>query len=302
MSYDLFLYRRKGTGSLTKKAFLKFFKGRPHCEVQDAQVGYQNEKTGVYFTLEFSKGSDPSEDEPHIYFNMNYYRPHVFGLEAERLLTPMVEELDLVVSDTQIDGMGDGEYSPEGFLRGWNAGNRFAHKALASIKEEDEEPVSPAHVLPMKQLRECWEWTYGIDELYEEIHDQGIDVFIPQVLYLLCDGTLQTVCIWPQLIPTAVPKVDRVLVLRDQLPDCFEQPDDPASALVPWHDLRHAASEFEVVDAEGNSLPYILMDYGTAEDAPPELIDFVRTVPSFPGTLQAIAVDQILDEELVKSR
>ena len=114
------------------------------------------------------------------------------------------------MSDPQIEGMGEGEYTPEGFLRGWNAGNRFAHQAYLALEQRGEKLIGRHHVLPAKTLRACWEWTYGIDTLYDRVHDDDIDVFIPQVMYALCDGALQTLCVWPQLIPTALPAVGAI--------------------------------------------------------------------------------------------
>jgi hypothetical protein len=96
MSYDLYLYRREGAPRLKKKGFQSYFKDRPHFTVKGSHAGYENEKTGVYFNFDYGDGkdADASESEAgreHIYFNLNYFRPHVFGLEAERALTSLVE-------------------------------------------------------------------------------------------------------------------------------------------------------------------------------------------------------------------
>jgi hypothetical protein len=305
MSYDLYLYRRASADPLKEEGFQSYFEDRPHFTVKGTQAGYENEKTGVYFTFQYSDGTDADADDSttsreHIHFNLNYFRPHVFGLEAERVLTQLVEALDLVVSDPQTEGMGEGEYTPEGFLRGWNAGNRFAHQACLALEQEGEKLIGRHHVLPAKLLRACWEWTYGIEALYDRVHDDGIDVFIPRVMFALCDGVLRTLCVWPQLIPTALPAVDRILVMRDQLPH-FAKGVDTANALVPWEEVRKAASGFELVSGEDTpGLQYVLMDYGSGEEAPEELVDFVRALPAFGGKLQGIATDQILDEELVR--
>lgn len=304
MSYDLYLHRRAGAGPLTKEAFLAYFTGDPHVTLTDNHAHYENKKTGVYFTFQYSEVVAGDADETagaRIYFNMNYFRPHVFGLEAERVLSRLVKKLDLLVSDPQAEGMGEGEYTPEGFLRGWNAGNRFGYQAYLSLEPRGEQLLTQRHTLPAKTLRAGWEWTYGIDALYDDVHADDIDVFIPQVMFVLCDGVLQTLCVWPQLIPTALPAVDRVLVMRDQLPPHLAEGADPSRALVSWAEVRAAAAEFELVTARGNrGLEYVLMGYGTAEDAPAELADFVRALPPFDGTLQILATDQILDEELVR--
>ncbi|HYT88607.1 MAG TPA: hypothetical protein VEL76_07850 [Gemmataceae bacterium] len=308
MSYDLYLYRREGAKPLKKKGFQDYFKGRTNFTLKGIQAHYHNEKTGVYFTFDYNdgKGKDSDPEDPHavhehIYLNVNYFRPHIFGLEVERILTALVKDLDLVVSDPQNEGMGDGEYTPEGFLRGWNAGNRFGHQAYLAMEQKGETLIPQHHVLPAKTLRACWEWTYGIDALYEHFHADDIDVFIPRVMYALCDGKLQTLCVWPQLIPMALPVVDLVLVMRNELPKRFAKGVDPANAVVPWKEVRKAASAFEVISGKkAPGLKYLLLDYGKAENAPPELVEFVRRLPAFSGQLQLIATDQILDEELVR--
>lgn len=306
MSYDLYLLRRAGAKPLTKKEFQSFFKGGSDFTVKGTSVGYSNEKTGVYFSFEYSDGkaADADPDDPlagraHVHFNLNYIRPHTFGLEAERVLTRMVAALDLIVSDPQNEGMGDGEYTPEGFLRGWNAGNRFGYQTMRSIQQRGETALSGQHVLPAKTLRACWEWTYGINRLYDRLHEDDIDVFVPRVMYTLCDGALRTCCVWPQLIPTALPAVDVVLVMRNELPQGTEG--ETGNALVAWKDVRKAAAKFKLVsgkDAPG--LKYVLMDYGTAEEAPPELVEYVRGLPAFEGSMQGVSPDRVLDEELVR--
>src|SRR5262245_51012028 len=138
MSNDLYLYRREGAAPLKKKGFNAYFEGRPHFTLNENQAFYKNEKTGIYFSVYYSDGKgcaaeDPNAGREHLHFNMNYFRPHVFGLEAEPVLTALVKDLDLAISDPQNEGMGDGEYTPEGFLRGWNAGNRFGHQTYLSL-------------------------------------------------------------------------------------------------------------------------------------------------------------------------
>jgi hypothetical protein len=71
--------------------------------------------------------------------------------------------------------------------------------------------------------------------------------------------------------------------------------------VVAWNDVRKAASKFKLVPGKATAgLKYVLMDYGTAEEAPPELVSFVRDLPAFAGQLQGISLDRILDDELVR--
>src|SRR5687767_9749036 len=91
MSYDLFLSARAGKG-IDRKGFRAFFKGRKHYEVGEGQAVYQNENTGVYFIFD-------EPEEGVVSFNLNYFRPHTFGLEAAIEVEAVVKAVDAVVAD-----------------------------------------------------------------------------------------------------------------------------------------------------------------------------------------------------------
>ncbi len=158
MSYDLWFRAANGTAPGPEQVH-QYFAGRPHYRMSEQQAWYENETTGVYFSFELSDESgqaDEEEDEQQrdvlpVAFNINYFRPHVFGLEAEPELTAFVERFGLTVSDPQSDGMGDGAYSCEGFLRGYNAGNRFAHQAMLSMNETPALHTLPEAVIEVSQ-------------------------------------------------------------------------------------------------------------------------------------------------------
>src|SRR5262245_29767647 len=143
MSYDLYFKSRSGEPSVSAEDFASFFRARPNYEVSEQQAIYQNEATGVYFI--FDIGDEESEEEEPgllpLSFNLNYLRPHIFGLEAELELSTLVKQFDLLVSDAQIDGMNEGEYSADGFLRGWNTGNEFGYQSILS-QSPDHQPMT----------------------------------------------------------------------------------------------------------------------------------------------------------------
>jgi hypothetical protein len=302
MSYDLYLFRRPGADRLGKKGFADFFKDLEHFRIDKDEAHYHNEATGVYFHFAYSAGKKGKKGEPateSLYFNLNFFRSHIFGLEAADTLENVVEELDLTVSDPQLEGMGDGEFTRDGFLRGWNAGNRFAHSAILSMK--DEQRVTQPYTLPAAQNEAYWRWTYERQVLVDLLAEDGIDVFVPRIMFLGGAGGVRSMCIWPNLVPTAVPEVDEVLVARDQLPEKFAEGVEAGYALVPWKAFRKASAGFRTVAAGADTpLSYALLDYGTQEDAPPKLADYVRQLPGTTEKLALIEPDQILDEELVR--
>ena len=132
MSYDLYFKPR--SGELSQDRFLRYFQNRPLYVVQNQQAWYQDEDTGVYFSFEMRAPDEGEEDDPAaaypVSFNMNFFRPSFFALEAEPELSRVVSDLDLVVLDPQNDGMGEGNFDPARFVSGWRKGNEFGYSAI----------------------------------------------------------------------------------------------------------------------------------------------------------------------------
>jgi hypothetical protein len=196
MSYDLFLRELPSD-------VLDWLGEREHYGVSDTQAAYHNENTGVYFTF------DQADDG--LAFNLNYFRPHVFGLEAEREVTALVEKFRPEIEDPQSEGMGEGPYSPEGFLRGWNAGNLFAHRVMRSHQEEA--PLT----LPAATLEWVWRWNYEKEHYQDELNTaEMVSCFVPTIWLLSRPSEparVLTACVWGEAMPIALPEVDVVLVV-----------------------------------------------------------------------------------------
>ena len=97
MSHDLFFLTRRPQ-PVSLDAFQSYFASRPHYTLQGndaSQALYENDDTGVYFSFDYSadgSGVDEAVDPDlgslgwsgtGMSFNLNYWRPHIFGLEAE---------------------------------------------------------------------------------------------------------------------------------------------------------------------------------------------------------------------------
>src|SRR5262249_3477140 len=158
------------------------------------------------------------------------------------------QEFDLIVDDPQTEGMGQGGYSPEGFLRGWNAGNRFAHHAMQALKQRGEQVLGSQLTLPAAVNETHWNWNFNRKTFGEELWDREVDVFVPRIMFIRLEGRLQSVCVFPDLVPTAVPRVDHVIISRDQLPENFGGPRQIRPALATWEALLAAAPSFEFVE------------------------------------------------------
>ncbi|MCC6918504.1 MAG: hypothetical protein IT548_04835 [Alphaproteobacteria bacterium] len=211
MSYDLYL----ASPGLTEAAFDRHFSGRPHYE---APGSYANDDTGVYFSFDFAEGdveddADPEAPDlfrhPHVAFSLNYFRPHAFGLEAVAEVSAFVAAFDCAVHDPQVNGMDDGPYSDEAFLRGWNTGNAFGYRAL-SDKLGDDLVVADDDL-----IEQVWRWNFDRHVAQAKM---GNALF---VLRLTCarhlgDGSPIVYATWTEGVMTALPEyaTHAVLVRR----------------------------------------------------------------------------------------
>lgn len=211
MSYDLYF---RPTKPLDLVAVRAFFEERGY-KVSETQAFFENEATGVYFGFDFNP-EKPEGSGASVAFNINYYRPHVFGLEAASELTSFIEAFGLEIEDPQMHGMGNGPYSADGFLRGWNAGNEVAHGVIAS-NEGVERPLA----LPAARNAGVWRWNYARDTIVDELELNLGDVppcFVPTVMMVVPEGTndVKTIVVWDVHMAIAIPDVDLVVTHDDK--------------------------------------------------------------------------------------
>ena len=284
MSYDLFL-TPKPKSRLPRASLHAFFRNRPNYRLHNNQALYENEDTGVNFSFDLPRGdlggfsllrllriSRPES----IAFNLNYFRPHTFGLEAELELTALIKKFNLNIHDPQHEGMADGPYSPEGFLRGWNAGNRFGcHATLKSAPH-------PVRTLPATKIEEIWNWNFARKERQKEI---GSNIFVPVIMLMDSAGVIETVAVWTQAIPILLPPVDSVLLMID--------PQNATLAKVPFSELLPLIARFQATYEEA---PCYHLDY---TKAPPEIHNFFYAKRPAPEDLERLSPGEVLDEELI---
>jgi hypothetical protein len=292
MSFDLSFYRTGEKPPLTQEEFLTHFQGRPHYQVSGTRAHYENEDTGVSFTFDYGGASNREGEEDEgtsevaprsAWFNMNYCRPHTFALEAEPEVTAFVQALSLRIDDPQTNGMGRGEYTPEGFLRSWNSGNKFGTGAILALKQG----ADPVPVLPSTLIEGCWRWNY-------ERHDFGDQrervAFAPQILFLRHNGRVCTLVVWSDEVVTALPVVDLVVLNR--------RPSRKKTdlTLIEWAELKPVLTHF---DRETDPMDHLMPRF---EEVPNEVLKFCRSTGTpIQGKLDWIPVDQILDQELVEA-
>lgn len=203
MSYDLFLTSSR----LCPDAFAQYFSQRPNYE----QPGwYVNPDTGVYFQFEFQQ-PEPDEGrlDENVAFSLNYFRPHTFGLEAEPEVAAFVAAFGCTIHDPQFEGMGDGPYSADGFLRGWNKGNAFGYASIAP-----RGGLADVLLADKAQIERVWRWNLGLKSLQGTV---GEGHFLPRANWgkRLSNGATIVFAIWGEGVWTAFPDcVTHVLLMR----------------------------------------------------------------------------------------
>ena len=276
MSYDLSLAAGKGK-KIDKKSFSAYFKARPRYELGNGQAVYQNEETGVYFIF----------DEPQdgmVMFNLNYFRPHTFALEAAIELEALAKTFGATVADPQGEMADDGPFVKEGFLRGWNHGNRFAYKSMLEVED------GPVHAWPRKRIREVWEWNYAraLEREKDEEELEG-QLFAPVIFAVDLNGEAKSVGIWPPECTILLPEVDAVM-----LPVAQTGPQAEELALVMWKELAPLVKAYQ---EKGPGITRYRLEF---EDWPPDLATFLNKKRKPAGELNGIGMDQVLDRELVE--
>ncbi|WP_313927727.1 hypothetical protein [Pseudoxanthomonas sp.] len=291
MSYDLFFKPRNG--SLDRAAFHAFFEQNPLFTIGDAEVAYQNDATGTYFSfgwqdIEALEGEDDGpESNYQISFNLNYFRPSTFALESSPHVTALVRNFDLVVFDPQTHGMGEGDFSVEGFLSGWNAGNEWATRSVIERHGIDEH----GGLVPQSEIHRTWHWNLYRSQREAALEQRGIDRFVPTRMYVRLDGRVTSMIVWPDGIPFESAPAEYVLVIREELAPRSFLRSRPDRVLVPWSDLRPVIELHGSTDADG----IVAL---TFESVPRDVVKFVRKLPSRGSDFTILSPDRVLDAEL----
>ncbi len=285
MSYDLFFTEPK----ITLKQFLDYFSDRNHYRVENSQACYENEDTGVYFSFEYSdeQEGDPEAPNGNVSFNLNFFRPHYFALEAEPEVQSVVNHFGFKIFDPQFNGMDEGPYSRDGFLTGWNHGNEFGYSAMLN----SEKPLEIIHSRSGDELESIWKWNYAREKNQNTF---GESVFVPKIMFLQIDGNIMSVAVWPDAIPALIPKVDALLIPRQELAprSLFKKRDDICVA-----PFERALPLLEPFRANGYSLPVFAFSYTTI---PANVTSFVKGLKPHTGDIKGVAMDQVLNQELIE--
>jgi hypothetical protein len=286
VSYDLFL--RPRAHPLTETEVLGYFRKRPHYSVEDREVFYENEATGVHFQFDFNDpGQDPEADGYPFVFRINLFRPSYFIREIEPEIAAFVDRFGCTGFDPQTHGMGEGDYDRDKLVSSWNQTNRFAYGALPKRRDLRER----AHMLPRDGLDAIWQWNYGAKALSEE---QNGDRFVPHIMAMTVDGALATMAVWPCCVPAILPGVDYLLIEREGE---FAPEEISDEVWVPWSEAQ------AFLDRYGSPRPdgAVLFDYMDSDEAVLAVAAFITSLEPREHDVVGVRLADILDKELAEA-
>jgi hypothetical protein len=288
MSYDLYLKPRRSLAS--GREALAYLGQRKHYDInaEHGQAFYENEDTGVHFQFGLNDDEPDSSirDYPY-FFQINFFRPSHFILEAALEVTEFVRHFDCTVLEEDALTGAEAPYFADRLIERWNHGNEFAYRAVLTEHPEMREGLL---TLPTTRLTEIWRWNHRRKALQDEI---GNHVFVPMILILRADGQPKTAIVWGDGIPTLLPTVDLVLIHRQKLTRWRPFGRESNRALMPWPDLTSLVATHAVPHASGA----LLLTY----DQPPKVVtDHLRALPIATSELEWVSGGTVLDREIVE--
>ena len=303
MSYDLAFLVSEEEPPITREFLEDYFARRANYQVSQEQAFYSNDATGVYFYFSYDDGEavPTTENQPassdglrriNVAFSLNYFRPHIFGLEAALELSAFVEKFGVKIDDPQEYGMGRGEFSSEAFVRAWNSGNFYGYRELASRLAEDAQALSgrEKNVLSSEEIERVWRWNYQKAALQASL---GGSVFVPTINFVRHRGKVRSFVVWGDAVPIALPMSDLVVLYREALAPFGLFGRKKGVALVEHQVLRPLLPEDRLMEAAED---FHLLTYRTP---PAPVANFFKSQPLFKEKLEGLAKDQVLDEELM---
>ncbi len=211
MSFDLYFYKEKNS-RFQNKDFVDYLNDIIQYSKKNEEWFYENENTEVYFS--FAK--DKIEDEEYLSelklknfteielsFNINYFRPDFFGLEAFPVVDEFIKRFNLFVINPQEDDLSLIQPKMGSLYKSWSKSNK---KVITQHFEEFE-------LIHFDKDLSDYSWVYNF-KIEGLINEFGDDLYIPKIDYFLNThlNQIQTSIIWPIDAPIVLPKVDFYLL------------------------------------------------------------------------------------------
>lgn len=286
MSYDLYFT----SPVISFAEFQGYFEGRSHYQIGGKTAWYGNKDTGVYFSFDYNDRNteEVRDEEAPVYsvmFNINYFRPSYFALEAEVEVSAFAGHFGCQIDDPQTGIQGD--YRREDFIDGWNSGN---HRSYQSILPRLTEADPPVPSMPAEAQERIWRWNYSRGARSEAMVE---DRFIPLIFMVEHEGELVSFCVWPDALPSLLPEVDRLWIARSVLapkPLFGKKEDD--HCFVPFESMRALLAPYQIEEAGQRA-------YRLPLAMPTVILQQIRKLKPMRGEAKRVEPDKILTRELM---
>jgi hypothetical protein len=216
MSFDLYFYKHKDN-QLTEEGVAEYLTSNLQFNNSESsnQWVYENPETGVYFTIDWNKEFINIEETENFIdfkdlnfsFNINFFRPNYFGLEAFPIIDRLIEALYLYVLNPQNDEDSDNpiKFEKGDLLASWIRSN--SRVTQSQHKEFNLE------YMPEDKSNYFWWYQFHKIELENHISE---DIYIPNLFIIksIEDSQLYTACAWTTHIPLLLPVVDYVIIQK----------------------------------------------------------------------------------------
>jgi hypothetical protein len=170
------------------------------------QVVYENEDTGVYFTIDAEDEPDPeASDIPegffdlNLSFRLNFLRPRYFAWEAMPLIQDFQQALSVLAVDPQADGIPRVLQAGE-LIESWEDSNERSLKAFRP---------SNTPVISFAEATRVWKYNTARARLQEKA--EIAEAFVPMIMLFQPmnePNKVVTVFAWTEGIPTIIPATD----------------------------------------------------------------------------------------------
>ncbi len=220
MAFELLFFKHKDTKIILKDV-VAFFTDKPNFLVKPLNVDnysfeYKNPQTNVAFKINYNEKdeliTELTYDENYGYcftsFSMNYTRPSFFALEAMPIVEAFSQTFNLYINDIQ--SLTEEKNALKLYTKAELMTTYLNNNQIACIEFNNQFALTSTDKAKTDYF---YEYTSARDELEKTLN---VDVVIPDISFLknITTEDVFTVISWDDCIPTLLPKVDYVLVIR----------------------------------------------------------------------------------------
>lgn len=220
MSYDLYFYKTKASTKTTSEIAEYLSDNLVDPNETGTQWAYENQDTGVYYSIDFNDpaAADADSEEPvfndfentGFSLNVNYARPNFFGWEAFQFVDEFISEMDLYALNPQSDSDPDQPTKPEAeeLYENWVEQNEKTSRYF--IKEHNA-----FHFCDEVKSNDAWTYNFSRVTIQEEL---GEEYFVPKIFFVTRAGRpdVLTLTTWTEHIPCVLPVTDLYMLNREK--------------------------------------------------------------------------------------